>query len=92
MWRRVPSALRLVAAAFIAMPTSSTKRRGSTPDVHGLLAIRAQVSAHCESHSRSCASERLDDEHALGCRIVGGGGLAHHEGHCGQGREEAQQA
>ena len=56
MCRRVPSGLRLVHAAFIARLINSTVLRGKTPELHGLVVIFAQASAHAGSHSRSCAS------------------------------------
>src|SRR5271170_6909619 len=56
MCRRVPSGLRLVHAAFIARLINSTVLRGKTAELHGLVVIFAQVSAHSGSHSRICAS------------------------------------
>src|SRR5574342_872429 len=53
IWRRVPSGLRLVQAAFNATPTSSTSLRGRTPLVQGFVVIFTHVPAHCGSHSRS---------------------------------------
>src|SRR5216683_1929045 len=53
MWRRVPSALRFVQAAFKPTLTNSTNLRGRTLRVHGLVLILKQSSAHFGSHSRS---------------------------------------
>jgi hypothetical protein len=56
MWRRVPSALRFVHAAFSATPINSTNLRGSTPDLHGFVAIRVQLSVQAGSQARNCAT------------------------------------
>src|SRR5580700_484513 len=53
MWRRVPSALRLVQAAFKLTLTNSINFRGKTERVHGLVLILRQSSAHFGSHSRN---------------------------------------
>src|SRR5713101_1305633 len=53
MWRRVPSGLRFVQAAFKPTLTNSINLRGRTPLVHGLVLILKQASAHFGSHSRS---------------------------------------
>src|ERR1700720_4083344 len=42
MWRRVPSGLRLVQAAFNPIPTNSINLRGRTPEFHGLVVILVQ--------------------------------------------------
>src|SRR5215471_13047951 len=55
MWRRVPSGLRLVQAAFNPTLTSSMNLRDSTPLVHGFVVIVTQVSAQAGSHCRSCS-------------------------------------
>src|SRR5215471_11524114 len=53
MWRRVPSGLRFVQAAFIPTPINSTSLRDKTPLVHGLVVIFTHASAHFGSHSRN---------------------------------------
>ena len=44
MWRRVPSGLRLVQAAFSPTPTSSMNLRGRTPLVQGFVVIFGRTS------------------------------------------------
>src|SRR5262247_1735460 len=56
MWRRVPSGLRLVQAAFNPMLTSSMNLRDSTPVLHGFVDILKHVPAHCGSHSSSVSN------------------------------------
>src|SRR5262245_49071446 len=58
MWRRVPSGLRLVQAAFNPMLTSSMNLRGRTPVTQGFVVIFTHVSAHCGSHWRSVFNAR----------------------------------
>src|SRR5579872_1456289 len=53
MWCRVPTALRLVQAAFKLTPTNSINLRGRTEWLHGLVLILKQSSAHFGSHSRN---------------------------------------
>ncbi len=55
MWRRVPSGLRFVHAAFNATDTSSTNLRGKTPALQGLFVIFEQAAAQPGSHWRSCS-------------------------------------
>src|SRR4029453_11486880 len=56
IWRRVPSGLRVVHAAFNPTLTSSMNLRDSTPLVHGFVVIVTQVSDQAGSHSRRRAS------------------------------------
>src|SRR5271157_1012712 len=55
IWRRRPSASRLVQAEFKATPTSSTNFSCRTPPVQGLVVILRQVSAHFGSHFSNVA-------------------------------------
>ena len=57
IWRRVPSGLRWVQAAFSATPISSMVLRGSTLPTQGLVDIWKQASAHCGSHSLSLSRD-----------------------------------
>src|SRR5271166_5091244 len=55
MWRRVPSGLRLLQAAFKPTLTNSMNLRGRTPAVHGFVVIFTHVAAQAVSHSLSVA-------------------------------------
>src|SRR6516162_9429794 len=72
MWRRVPSGLRLVQAAFNAIPTTSINLRGKTPEVHGPVVILKQLSAQSGSHARSCANGEPQGPVSLGPLAVAG--------------------
>src|SRR5271155_5041220 len=67
MWWRVPSALRLVQAAFKLTLTNSMNLRGRTEWVHGLVLILTQDSANFGSHSRSLS--KAESQGPLGVSV-----------------------
>src|SRR6516225_1245111 len=69
IWRRVPSGLRFVCAAFKATLTNSMNLVGKAPSVQGFVVILTACSAQRGSHSRSLLSAAAHG--AAACSLLG---------------------